>query len=82
MLMEPQERLTGAAEFSHLVEDQADCILHPPVWVLLQPIAGFDEADRRGSINSPLRAFRSARTTTAVAADNRGDGRRAGTMAN
>jgi hypothetical protein len=48
MLMEPGERLTGAAKFSHLVEDQADCILHPPVWVLLQPIAGFDEADRRG----------------------------------
>ena len=26
MLMEPQERLTGATEFNHLVEDQADGI--------------------------------------------------------
>jgi len=48
MLMEPQQRLTGAAEFDHLVEDQSDRLLNTPVRVLLDPIAGFDEADRRG----------------------------------
>ena len=45
--MEPQ-RLSGAAELGDLVEDQADRLLNTPVRVLLHPIAGFDEADRRG----------------------------------
>ena len=48
MRVEPEERLTGAAEFGHLVEDQPDRLLDPAVRILLQPIAGLDEADRCG----------------------------------
>ena len=48
MRVEPEERLTGAAEFGHLVEDEPDRLLDPAVRILLQPIAGLDEADRCG----------------------------------
>jgi hypothetical protein len=47
VLAEPHERLTCAAEFGHLVEDQADCLLDTLIRVLLQPVASFDEAHRR-----------------------------------
>ena len=46
--MEPQQRLAGAAELGHLVEHQPDRLLHAPVRVFLRPVAGPDEADRRG----------------------------------
>src|SRR5215472_1069964 len=48
VLVEPQQRLTGAAEFRHLVKDQADGLLDPPIRILLQSVAGLDEAERRG----------------------------------
>ncbi len=48
VLVEPQQRLAGAAELRHLVEHQPDRLLHAPVRVLLQPVAGLDEADRGG----------------------------------
>jgi hypothetical protein len=47
MLEEPQERLAGTAQFRHFVEHQRDRVLHPPIRVLLPPVAGLDEADRR-----------------------------------
>src|SRR5205823_5830015 len=47
MLVEPQQRLPGAAEFQDFVEDQADGLLHAAVRVLLVAIAGLHEAHRR-----------------------------------
>ena len=38
MRVEPEERLTGAAEFGHLVEDKPDRLLDPAVRIGLQPI--------------------------------------------
>ena len=47
VLVEPQQRLSRATQLLDLVEDQSDRLLHPPVRVLLQPVARLDEADRR-----------------------------------
>jgi hypothetical protein len=47
MLVEPQQSLPRAAELGHLVEHQRDRLLNPPVRILLQPVAGLYEADRR-----------------------------------
>ena len=47
VLVEPQQRLSRAAQLLDLVEDQPDRLLHPPVRVLLQPVARLDEAGRR-----------------------------------
>src|SRR5690242_16376332 len=47
MLMEPEQRLTRAAEFQHLVEDQRDRFLHTAVWVLLIAVADLHEANGR-----------------------------------
>src|SRR6266436_2381468 len=48
MLMEPEQRLPGAAQFCHLVEDEVDRLLNATVRILLQTIASLYEADRRG----------------------------------
>src|SRR5690242_9478343 len=45
VLVEPKQRLTGAAEFHHLGEDQGDCLLNTPVGIFLEPIARLHEAD-------------------------------------
>ena len=45
--MEPQQGLPHAAKFGHLVEHQNDRLLNTPVGILLQPVAGLHEADRR-----------------------------------
>jgi len=42
----PQECLPHATQFGNLVDDQADCRLHSSVWILLQLVAGFNEANR------------------------------------
>ena len=47
MLVEPQKRLPCAAQFRHFVDDQADCFLHPAIRILLQPVAGLYDPDRR-----------------------------------
>src|SRR5262245_28693801 len=47
MFMEPQEGLSHAAEFFHLVENKRDRLLNAPVRVLLEPVACLYEADRR-----------------------------------
>src|SRR5271166_771753 len=46
MLVEPQQALSRAAEFGHLVEHQRDRLLNPSVGILLQSVAGLHEADR------------------------------------
>ena len=51
----PQQRLAGAAQFLHLVEDPGNRLLHPPVRVFLQAIAVLHVTDRRG--NDQLAAF-------------------------
>src|SRR4029453_18085934 len=48
VVVEPQQRLPRAAAAGHLVEHQADRLLHAPVRILFQPVAGLDEADRGG----------------------------------
>src|SRR5260370_11223092 len=47
MLVEPQQRLTGAAQFLNLVEDQRDGLLHALVRILLIAITGLHETHRR-----------------------------------
>ena len=47
LLMEPEQRLSRAAEFFDLVEDQRDCRLHAPIWILLVTVASLHEAYRR-----------------------------------
>ena len=42
-----RQRLSRAAEFLDLVEDQTNRLLHPSIRILLQPVARLDEADRR-----------------------------------
>ena len=46
MLVEPQQRLTGAAQFLNLVEDQRDGLLHALVRILLIAITGLHETHR------------------------------------
>src|SRR5208283_3671604 len=46
LLMEPKQRLSGAAEFLDFVEDQRDCRLHAPILILLVLVAGLHEAHR------------------------------------
>src|ERR671912_645284 len=48
VLEEPQQRLAYAAELGDLVDRQPDRRLDPPVGVLFQPTARFDEAHRGG----------------------------------
>jgi hypothetical protein len=45
--VEPEQCLTGAAQFLHLIEDEGDGLLHPPVRILLQTIARLHEPHRR-----------------------------------
>src|SRR3974390_572923 len=47
MLVEPEQSLSGTAEFENFVEDQADGLLDAAIRVLLVTIAGLDEAHRR-----------------------------------
>jgi hypothetical protein len=49
VLAEPQERLTCAAEFRHLVEDQADCLLDCPASALMRQKGRVEE----GRISGP-----------------------------
>src|SRR5262249_59617283 len=44
VLVKPLKRLPCAAQFSHFVEDQVDCLLHAAIRILLQPVAGLYEA--------------------------------------
>ena len=57
MLMEPQQGLPRAAEFGHLVEHQRDRPLNAPVGILLEPVAGLHEADRRADDEFAASAF-------------------------
>jgi hypothetical protein len=47
MLVEPEESLSGTAEFQDFSEDQANGFLDAAVRVLLVTITGLHEADRR-----------------------------------
>ena len=47
VLVEPAERLSCAAQFLDLVEDQRDRLLDAPIRILLVAVAGLHEADRR-----------------------------------
>ena len=47
MLVEPEQRLPGAAEFQNFVEDQTNGLLHAAVWVFLVAITCLHKPHRR-----------------------------------
>ena len=47
VLVEPQKRLSCAAQFLRLVGDQPDHPLNPSIRILLDPVAGLHVVDRR-----------------------------------
>ncbi len=67
VLVDPQQRLARAAQLLDRVEDQSDRLLHPPVRVLLQPVARLDEANR-GADHERAAPSRSGPTASAGAA--------------
>lgn len=46
MLQEPEQSLPCAAELGHLVKDEDDGLLHAPIGILLQCVAGLHKANR------------------------------------
>lgn len=46
MLQEPEQSLPCAAELGHLAKDEDDGLLHAPIGILLQCVAGLHKANR------------------------------------